>query len=410
MPRQKPPAGARRRDLAVGECPNLPGCDPLSSRDGGAKSPHPPREGFAFALHLWGFSQVQCAPLKRRWPFAYLCTVNAPQQPFELRELRAFLAVVEHRSFAKAAQKLGVSQPAISQSIKSLEAKLHGHVLFVRGPGRLRWNAARELTRVGKYLLARATHIVEEADAAMRSIQVMGGRENSVRLGIAHEYRQTLVPALASMLKAMPDVRIEMDVRFNKYLIERGVYEGSIDLGVVVAAVLNPERVSFHQFDEVPLQIAVSERHPLAIPGGARDIQDFKYSGFVMADSPSIGLGPIDGIAPWFRPKVVLETLGPDYALAAVRANSSLVTVVRVPRQLDRRGLVFMDILEPKLPPGWEGRTYPPLAKPLPRVRAHLIWRGNAPPTKEACRLADALRKYFETSGTVAKSGPASKR
>jgi epsilon-lactone hydrolase len=93
-----------------------------------------------------------------------------PQAPdaIELRHLRAFVAVAEELNFSRAAERLYVSQPALSRQIRSLE-KLLGCELMERSTHRV------ELTLAGEALLERARTVLRDVDAAVQMTQSVGG-------------------------------------------------------------------------------------------------------------------------------------------------------------------------------------------------------------------------------------------
>jgi acetyl esterase/lipase len=93
-----------------------------------------------------------------------------PQAPeaIELRHLRAFVAVAEELNFSRAADRLYVSQPALSRQIRSLE-RLVGCDLLERSTHRV------ELTLAGEALLDRARAVLHDVDAAVQRAQSVGG-------------------------------------------------------------------------------------------------------------------------------------------------------------------------------------------------------------------------------------------
>src|SRR3954469_12166434 len=91
----------------------------------------------------------------------------------ELVELRRFLAVTEERSFRRAAERLGISQPTLSRSIAALEVKV-GARLFVR--------TTRTIvpTTAGVVLADQAKRVIEAAAAAVRRTARAARRERSI--------------------------------------------------------------------------------------------------------------------------------------------------------------------------------------------------------------------------------------
>jgi monoterpene epsilon-lactone hydrolase len=96
--------------------------------------------------------------------------LTLPQAPdaIELRHLRSFVAVADDLSFSRAAQRLFISQPALSRQIRSLE-RLVGCDLFRRSTQRV------ELTLAGEALLARARVLLADLDDAISATRSVGG-------------------------------------------------------------------------------------------------------------------------------------------------------------------------------------------------------------------------------------------
>src|SRR5215207_8619204 len=97
----------------------------------------------------------------------------------EIRQLKAFMAIADARTFTAAAQRIHYTQAALSMQIKQLEREV-GVPLFTRMPRRV------VLTEAGERLLARAQHILREHDAALAEMAELAGAERGrLRLGSA---------------------------------------------------------------------------------------------------------------------------------------------------------------------------------------------------------------------------------
>src|SRR6188472_4219413 len=96
--------------------------------------------------------------------------VALPQAPeaIELRHLRAFVAVAEELNFGRAAERLYITQPALSRQIRTLE-RLLGCTLLRRSTHRV------ELTIAGDALLDRVRPLLREVDATVSTVQSVGG-------------------------------------------------------------------------------------------------------------------------------------------------------------------------------------------------------------------------------------------
>src|ERR671927_539336 len=97
----------------------------------------------------------------------------------EIRQLKAFMAIADARTFTAAAQRIHYTQAALSMQIKQLEREV-GVPLFTRMPRRV------VLTEAGERLMARAQHILREHDAALAELaELAGAKHGRLRLGSA---------------------------------------------------------------------------------------------------------------------------------------------------------------------------------------------------------------------------------
>src|SRR4028118_2231906 len=97
----------------------------------------------------------------------------------EIRQLKAFLAIAEHKTFTAGARLVNITQAAISMQIRQLEDSV-GVPLFTRTPRRV------ILTEAGELLLQRARKILREHDAALAEIAEIAGAEHGrLRIGSA---------------------------------------------------------------------------------------------------------------------------------------------------------------------------------------------------------------------------------
>ena len=112
----------------------------------------------------------------------------------ELRHLRYFVVVAEELNLRRAADRLEITQPAVTKQVAGLEEQV-GVSLFARDRGRL-----TGLTSAGAELLAEARHIVEQVEEAVRRVQLVAlGRAGRLRIGLTDD-AATL--ALTSILAA----------------------------------------------------------------------------------------------------------------------------------------------------------------------------------------------------------------
>ena len=143
----------------------------------------------------------------------------------ELRHLRYFLAVADAAHFTRAAQKLWVSQPTLSQQIKQLEEEL-GAPLFHRGAGGVQLTAAGEKFRP---YAERVLREMEEAVAALGEGASAPGE--SLRVGTLEGVADYLLPAVVA--RAVCESKLEVGVATaSANELERAVESGELDLAI----------------------------------------------------------------------------------------------------------------------------------------------------------------------------------
>lgn len=138
----------------------------------------------------------------------------------ELRQLRYFMAVAEELHFGRAAQRVHISGPALSQQIIALEREL-GADLFVRDRRSVR------LTEAGRTFVPDARRILSLADDAKRRLQQAAARGTPVRLG----YVSWLPEDITAMVGPATDLRIDEWVLPSHVQADR-VAEGTLDIAV----------------------------------------------------------------------------------------------------------------------------------------------------------------------------------
>lgn len=145
----------------------------------------------------------------------------------ELTPLRYFIAITQARHMTRAARALGVSQPALSASIRKLEAEVGTSLLDRTGRG-------VEPTAAGLAFLARAEETVRAADAGLRAVRELVGLETgSIRVGGGATATAFLLPPVVSAIRARhPGLRFYVREAGSTSVAE-AVISGSLDLGIV---------------------------------------------------------------------------------------------------------------------------------------------------------------------------------
>jgi len=147
-----------------------------------------------------------------------------------LNDLSAFVAVAKTRSFTKAAAQLGVSQSALSQTIRGLEERLGVRLLT-------RTTRSVAPTEAGERLLRSLAPQFEEIDAAIAALSELRDKPaGSIRISThEHPAKSVLWPALATLLPDYPDIRVEVVMDYGLTDIVAEGYDAGIRVGEQVA-------------------------------------------------------------------------------------------------------------------------------------------------------------------------------
>ena len=174
----------------------------------------------------------------------------------DTRQLAAFCAVVDRKSFSLAAEHLGVTQPAVSLHIRSLENRLGQRLLDRSGRRVEPTEAGRRLYRSAQRLLALEEQLLE--DVAGNGDGELGGR---LEIGCSTGPGATVLPLLLCQFQeAHPRVAISLSVNDTQHVIDL-VADRALELGVVGAATRH-RGVTFEPFfrDEVALAVPPDHR------------------------------------------------------------------------------------------------------------------------------------------------------
>jgi DNA-binding transcriptional LysR family regulator len=149
----------------------------------------------------------------------------------DTRQLAAFCAVVERRSFSQAAERLGVTQPAVSLQVRALEKRLGTQLLDRSGRRVEPTEAGKRLYRGAQRLLALEEQLVEDVTAGSE-----GSLGGELSLGASTGPAAIVVPQLLCEFQARnPAVRVALEVHDTQAVVDR-VAERELELGIVGAA------------------------------------------------------------------------------------------------------------------------------------------------------------------------------
>ncbi len=181
---------------------------------------------------------------------------------FDLRQLRYFVAVAEELSFTRAARRLNLSQPPLSQQVRALEDDLQVRLLD-------RTRRRVSLTEPGRLFLGEARKILAQAEAA-RLVATGAAAGYSGRLRLAYPSSLSFHPALPKSLlrfsKAAPGVQLELSEMYTEEQYD-ALLAGRIDAGFVRALPKSRQldsELHIEVLDHEPLLLALPSTHALA--------------------------------------------------------------------------------------------------------------------------------------------------
>jgi DNA-binding transcriptional LysR family regulator len=174
--------------------------------------------------------------------------------------VEAFLSVAEHRSFRKAADALGVTPSAVSQAVRTLEAR-------VDAPLFTRTTRSVGLTEAGQRFLLRAKPAFEELLAASESARDVGGRPTGLlRLAVPRAVVPILLePLLASFAEAYPEVEVEIAASEELVDLASEGFDAGIRMGQFIAADMVAVRLAPPFSMSVVGSPAYLARHPTPV-------------------------------------------------------------------------------------------------------------------------------------------------
>jgi DNA-binding transcriptional LysR family regulator len=276
----------------------------------------------------------------------------------ELRHLRYFVAVAEELHFGRAAARLGIAQPPLSQQIRALEREL-GLELFSRTRRRV------ELTEAGRVYLEEARGILQRvAQAAAAARRAARGETGALAVGMVASATYGLMPRVFRLFRARnPGVALTVGV------LSTGAQVAALRAGQLQLGIARPpfgdETLVAEPLHEEPVVVALPSGHPLS----ARRTLSLR----ALATEPFV-IFPRDRRPGWydfmlglcraagFEPVVGQDAPELATAMALVAAGMGVTLVPASVQDLRRSGV-----------------DYRPLAAPAPRTQLIALRRGGVP-------------------------------
>lgn len=175
----------------------------------------------------------------------------------ELRHLRYFVAVAEELHFGRAAQRLGIVQPALSKQIVALEREL-GVPLFIRT------KRAVSITEAGQALYEEARNILQRAGHAAETAKLTdAGALGNLAIGFIGPAMWNILPALMRQHRdRVPGIHFRLHELSSDVIVEQ-IRDGILDVGFI-RPFGHDEAVEIRTVLREPFAIVVPEGHPLA--------------------------------------------------------------------------------------------------------------------------------------------------
>ncbi|HEX2910995.1 MAG TPA: LysR family transcriptional regulator [Chloroflexia bacterium] len=175
----------------------------------------------------------------------------------ELRYFEYFVAVAEELSFSRAAERLSISQPPLSQQIQRLEKELAVQ-LFIRTKRNV------ELTEAGKIFLQEARRTLQQAEGAVKIVQRAGrGEVGRLVIGFVGSSAYGFLPtAIRNFREQFPEVELALKELTTMEQVE-ALHTQQIDLGFLRPPIFRDD-LEQEPVQKEPFLIALSEKHPLA--------------------------------------------------------------------------------------------------------------------------------------------------
>jgi DNA-binding transcriptional LysR family regulator len=289
----------------------------------------------------------------------------------ELRDLKCFLAVAEDLSFTRAAQRLGMAQPALSLRIRQFEAEL-GAPLFARTKRRV------SLAQAGTALLPFARQILTSSDLAIETVrQIKAGQLGTLRIGAFYSAIYTVLPKIIRPFAAKyPSVNIEIrELIVTDQL--KALRSHTIDVGVVRLERPDADLRTLDLLEEDFL-CALNVNDPLA-KKRAVELRDLKDAALITLDPDfnaefyAATLAAFSGKG--FSPRIVKRAPDMHLVLGLVSAGLGVALVPSSLAKIKHEHIAFR-----------------PIAAKLPRMTIRLAWlaENSSPVVRHFAEVATA--------------------
>jgi DNA-binding transcriptional LysR family regulator len=257
----------------------------------------------------------------------------------ELRHIQSFIAVAEELHFGKAAQRLSMSQPPLSQQIQHLE-KLLNVQLFERTRREVK------LTNAGKALLPNAYKLLEASISFTdTAIRVKDGRVGKLNIGCISTAFYEILPNLVKSFQ-LPNPEINLTIREDDTsAIYSKLLEGDYDLGIILQRKMPGEpEIDYYPLVKEKFVVALPTQHHLASKTEV-SLRDLSCERFVICErqsSPQLfDLIISSCLAGGFSPKIMYNTNSFQNQLGFVACGFAVAILPQFVSRLNFPGVVY---------------------------------------------------------------------
>lgn len=295
----------------------------------------------------------------------------------ELRQLKYFVAVAEELHFGRAAKRVHIAQPPLSQQIKALEEEL-GARLFERSSRKV------ELTAEGRYLLDEAREILDRVSDAMETVgRMVRGEAGRMHVGFMEIAMDSHLPEIMRHFRAgYPDVGVRVSQLGASVQLER-LRNGELDVGFCSVFRHGLQGLEDRLLFEKEHFLAMPEDHPLTRKEkvSLEDVAEERLIMFPRFGQPDL----YDSILEAFTMKGLYPDVGQEVAgisgVTALIAAGMGVSFVPENTRIQRKGIVTR-----------------PIDGDFPAMDIYMVWKKGEP--------AAALRLFLEEVAASYRLGP----
>ena len=258
----------------------------------------------------------------------------------DLRQLRHFVAVAEELHFGRAATRLGMAQPPLSNSIMRLEESLQAKLLE-------RSSRQVNLTAAGKALVQEANRILDQVSFAEQTVRrVAAGKLTRLRMAIVPMSAMRILPRAVRLFnKRHPEVEVELDEMVSREQVQ-ALQQGNIDVGILVRNIISTEGLAVRSIERSGVVAAVPEKWTnLSQRHSVKLVELAKYP-FVLALQPTkfypalVAACQRAGFTP-----TLIQRVGNPYTMFNLVANELGIGLVQdTARDLEVKGVSFVEI------------------------------------------------------------------